>query len=263
MALNEQGYYGLMVSTWDLWRDDTDRWEDRFFFLDIVLRYGQPALDVGCATGRIVLDYASRGIDIDGLDGSPEMLEICRAKALEQGVSPNLYLQDMVALDLPRRYRAVLIPSSTLQLVTDLDAAKATVRRFFDHLLPGGVLIASFSFAWQEGDPLDSGWGLVFEKTRPQDGATVRRWSHEWHEPEKQFWNVEDRFEVELDGKIIQTEIQRLEPEGRWYTQDQASELFCQAGFTDIQLFQGFTHEPAEPGDRLFCVLGTKPELSN
>jgi ubiquinone/menaquinone biosynthesis C-methylase UbiE len=255
---DNQGYYGLMVQTWDLWRDDTDTWEDRFFFWDIVREYGQPVLDVGCATGRFILEFLSQGIDTDGVDASEEMLAICRNKAKSMGLSPNLYRQKMESLDLPRRYQTILVPSSTLQLIIDPDLARTAVRRFFDHLLPGGAFVTPFSFAWQPGDSLDSGWRLVFEKTRPEDGAIVRRWSHEWHEPEKQVWNAEDRFEIELDGKIIQTEVQLQTPEGRWYTQEQAVDLFRQAGFQNIQLFKGFTHEPAQPDDQTFCVLGFK-----
>jgi ubiquinone/menaquinone biosynthesis C-methylase UbiE len=96
-------YRGLMAATWDVWRDDTTNWEDARFFRDIVRQYGQPVLDVGCGTGRIVLDYCADGIDTDGVDNSPEMLAICREKAQQRGVSPNLYEQTMETLDLPRK----------------------------------------------------------------------------------------------------------------------------------------------------------------
>ena len=259
MTIPDYDYSGLMASTWDVWRNDTSNWDDRFFFLDIVRQCGEPALDVGCATGRIILDYLAEGIDIDGLDNSPEMLEICQAKAKKMGLSPTLYQQRMEMLDLPRTYRTILAPSSALQLVTDLDVARNTLSRFFSHLQPGGAFVTSFSFEWREGDPLDSGWELVFEKPRPEDSAIVRSWIREWRDPELQLWHSEQRFEVELNGKIIQTEHQRRSPEGRWYTQAQAIELFRDAGFTEIQLFHEFTHEPALDDDKLFCVLGVKP----
>ena len=83
-------YRGLMASTWDSWRDDTADWPDRHFFREIVRQYGQPALDIGCGTGRIVLDYLPDGVDIDGVDNSPEMLAICRDKARKQGLIPCL-----------------------------------------------------------------------------------------------------------------------------------------------------------------------------
>ncbi|MGQ9890124.1 MAG: hypothetical protein ACUVSX_16795 [Aggregatilineales bacterium] len=51
------------------------------------------------------------------------------------------------------------------------------MRRFHRYLLPDGALIMSLFLAWQAGRPLESDWALVFDKTRPDDGLTVRRWS--------------------------------------------------------------------------------------
>src|SRR5689334_13107697 len=156
-----------MAATWDIWRDDTAHWEDAIFFRDIVRRYGQPVLDVGCATGRIVLDYLSEGVDIDGVDNSPEMLAICHEKARKMGLAPSLYQQTMETLNLPRAYRTILVPSSSFQLVTDLATAREVMRRFFAHLQPCGALIMPFSFEWREGEPLQTDWQLVFEKIQP------------------------------------------------------------------------------------------------
>jgi SAM-dependent methyltransferase len=258
MTTPNYDYYGMVASTWDLWRDDTSNWSDRFFYLDIIRQYGQPVLDIGCGTGRLILDYLAEGVDTDGVDNSAEMLAICRAKADKLGLPPNLYQQDMQTLDLPRKYRTILAPSSALQLVTDADKLREALRHIVTHLAPGGALVGSFSFEPREGDPLDSGWHLLFEKVRPEDGATVRSWVHEWHEPDKQLWYTEQRFEVELNGDVIAREEQRRSPEGRWYSQAQAAQVFAEAGLTDIQLFHGFENKPATAEDKLFCVLGVK-----
>ncbi len=252
-------YYGLLADTWDMWRGDPANQEDRCFFLDIIRQYGQPVLDVGCGTGRIILDYLLEGIDIDGVDNSPEMLDICRAKANRLGLAPTLYQQQMETLNLPRTYRTILVPSSTFQVVTDLDVARYTLRRFLSHLQPGGAFVTQFSNDWREGEPLDTGWVLVIDRPRPQDGAMVRSWCREWCVPEQQLWHTEQRFEIELNGRIIQTDHQYRSPEGRWYTQAQAIQLLRDAGFTDIQLFHEYTREPALETDRLFCALGVKP----
>lgn len=253
-------YYGLLASTWDIWRDDTANWSDRFFYLDIIGQYGEPVLDIGCGTGRLLLDYFAEGIDVDGVDSSAEMLDICRAKAKRQGLrSPALYQQQVEHLNLPRSYRTILGASSVLQLITEPAAAARALRRILSHLEPGGAFVTSFAFEWRPGDPLDTGWELLFEKPRPADGATVRAWTREWREPADQEWHTEQRFEVEIDGTVIQTEHHRRSPEGRWYTQAQASELFGAAGCAGIRLFQGFTHEPAREQDRLYCVLGERP----
>ena len=72
-------YHGLMAEAWDLLRGDTSGWDDRPFYLELIRRFGEPALDVGCGTGRLLLDYLAEGIEIDGVDVSPDMLAVCRA----------------------------------------------------------------------------------------------------------------------------------------------------------------------------------------
>ena len=233
-------YHGLIASTWDLWRNETANWSDRGFYLDVIRRCGQPALDIGCGTGRLVLDYAEVGIDIDGVDNSPEMLAICRAKAERLGIAPTLYEQDMRALNLPRRYRTIIGSWSVLQLLADVDAARETLQRCFAHLEPGGAFVTPFFFDWREGEPLDTEWEPLFTRIRPEDGATIRSWVREWREPARQRWHTEQRFEVEVDGEIVEREEQRRSPEGRWYGQGEAVKLYADVGFIDIQLFHEF-----------------------
>jgi len=93
-------YRGLMAATWDLFRGNTSRWADRFFYKEAIAQSGQPVLDVGCGTGRLLLDFLADGIDADGVDNSPEMLARCRQKADTLGLRPRLYEQPMEALEL-------------------------------------------------------------------------------------------------------------------------------------------------------------------
>src|SRR5437016_11230663 len=116
-------YGGLIAQFWDFFRGDTSTWSDRPFYKEAILESGQPALDVGCGTGRLLLDYLAEGIDIDGVDNSPEMLALCREKARKLGLQPAIYQQSMESLDLPQKYRTIIVPSSSFLLVTDLSAA--------------------------------------------------------------------------------------------------------------------------------------------
>ena len=79
-------YVGLMALAWDPLRGDTSGWEDRAFYLDLIRERGEPVLDVGCGTGRLLLDFLALGIDIDGLEISDEMLAICRSNRSSSGV---------------------------------------------------------------------------------------------------------------------------------------------------------------------------------
>ena len=85
-------YRGLIAEYWDLLRGDTSKWSSRPFFLDVIRHSGQPAHDVACGTGRLLLDYLGEGIDVDGADIAPEMIAICREKARALGFQPSLYV---------------------------------------------------------------------------------------------------------------------------------------------------------------------------
>jgi len=254
--MQDYEYRGLMAQAWDVLRGDTSQWADRFFFLDQIAEFGQPVLDVGCGTGRLLLDYLQQGIDIDGVDNSPEMLELCREKAAKLGLEPRLYEQYMENLELPRRYRTILIPSSSLQLVIEPELVATAIERLCAHLEPGGALVAPIMTLWKEGDPLESEW----EKTaqRAEDGATIRRVARSRYDPVTQCEATEDLYQLIVDDVVVAEELHQRSPATRSYTQQEARELFEQAGLVNIQIFKEFTGQPVEPDDSIFTLVGRK-----
>lgn len=251
-------YYGMLAEFWDLFRGDTSTWDDRFFFLDVVKKYGQPVLDVGCGTGRILLDFMQQGIDIDGVDNSPDMLARLRQKAEKLNLNPTVYQQEMDKLDLPRKYQAILVPSSSFQLLLDAKLPPLAMERFYEHLLPGGILVMPFMTLWKRGDPLESEY--TREAVRPEDGATIRRWQHARFDSETELEHTIDRYEIIRDGRVLASEEHKQSPGTRSYTQEQAITLYQKAGFENIQVFHEFTFEPVKPEAPTFSVLGFKPE---
>ena len=262
MGQADYEYTGLKATTWDLLRGDTSRWPDRAFYREVILASGQPALDVGCGTGRLLLPYLDEGLDIDGVDLSPEMLALCHAQADGRELHPKLYQQAMEALALPRRYRTIFVPSSSFQLLTDPTDAAAAMRRFFDHLVPGGMLAMPFMLIGprgSEGATAVEDWQLVRERVRPEDGGLVRHWSRSRYDLAAQLEHTEERYEVVRDGVLVASEQHARSPATRWYTQDQAAALYRQAGCVDLRLLSGFTFQPATARDTLFTILGTRP----
>lgn len=244
-----------MAEFWDLFRGDTSSWPDRFLYRDLIREFGQPVLDVGCGTGRLLLDYLSDGVDIDGVDNSPDMLALCREKAQKKGLNPSLYRQDMETLNLPRRYRTILIPSSSFQLIIDPAEAKAAMRRLHDHLLPEGVLIMPVSQGFEPAT--EDRWIQIGEKEL-EDGSVARRWIRTWIEPDGSLEHAENRYEVLKDGEVIRSETNRRSPATRAYTHDQMKKLYEGAGLTVVQLLKEFTREPSAAEDGFFTVIGVK-----
>jgi len=257
MKLPEYEYKGLIAEAWDVLRGDTSNWADRHFYLEIIQKYGQPVLDVGCGTGRLLLDYLQQGIDIDGVDNSPEMLAICQHKADELKLESNLYEQYLENLDLPRKYQIILIPSSSLQLIIEPEAVERAMKRLYEHLLPGGRLVVSIMTLWKKGEPLESEW----EKTavREKDGVKFRRAAHSWFNPISECERTEDLYQKIVDDKVVMEQLHQRSPATRSYSQSQAKDLFEKAGFQNVRLFSEFTFDVVKPEDSLFTVMGQKP----
>jgi ubiquinone/menaquinone biosynthesis C-methylase UbiE len=258
-------YRGLVAEAWDLLRGDTSAWADRAFYRAIIEQRGGPVLDVGCGTGRLLLDFLEAGFDVDGVDNSPEMLAICREKAASAGLdlSGRLFLQDMELLTPPRRYAVILVPSSSFQLLTDPPAAERALRRFREHLEAGGLLALPFMSKLWPGrrTPAQmawSDWRILGEARRPGDGEVIRRWTRARYDHDEQLEHEENRYEVLRGGVVIATEHHARSPCVRWYSQAQAQSLVTGAGLAVEATTSGFSFDPATADDTTFCILATR-----
>ena len=72
--MNEQPqtwHYGLVARWWAEFNAPGP--DELAFYRGVIERDGQPALDLGCGAGRLLLPLLSAGLDVDGCDISPDM----------------------------------------------------------------------------------------------------------------------------------------------------------------------------------------------
>ncbi len=130
-------------------------------------------LDLGCGTGGHALLFAGRGLRVAGVDRSPTMLRIARAKA-RAGPGPGrvkFFPGDVRAVRLGRRFDAVVALFAVMGYqIADADFV-ASVRTAAVHLVPGGL----FAFdVWYGPAVLASPPGAR-EKTVRDGARLVRR----------------------------------------------------------------------------------------
>ncbi|CAN5458080.1 hypothetical protein BH10ACT1_BH10ACT1_21450 [soil metagenome] len=131
---------------------------------------GEPALELGCGDGHPLLDLRQRGIDVEGVDSSPDMLERCRRAAADLGIDVEVHLQPMEALALERRYRSIFLAGPTFNLLPDDDIAARALVGIRHHLADGGsALIPLFIPEPTPGHEL----GVAREATEA-DGSRIR-----------------------------------------------------------------------------------------
>jgi SAM-dependent methyltransferase len=110
---NDKGSVRTDVKTWHYgvvakwWAEFNVGGPEVSHFRDIIREAGEPVLDVGCGTGRLLLEYLGEGIDVDGADVSPDMLAYCRKLGDARGMSPRLVATPMQELEVDRKYRTI------------------------------------------------------------------------------------------------------------------------------------------------------------
>ncbi|MFD5823720.1 class I SAM-dependent methyltransferase [Nesterenkonia xinjiangensis] len=139
-------------------------------YAEFIRVHGQPALELGCGDGEPMLELLQQGLDVDGVDSSPDMLARFRTVAEIQGLAPQLHAQRMEELDLQRSYRSVFLAGPTILLLPDDAAVVETLRRIREHLAPEGAALVPL---WIPEPAAGEDIGQVRE-TVDDDGAVLR-----------------------------------------------------------------------------------------
>lgn len=103
--------------------------------------------DLGCGTGSVAVLLAERGYAVTGVDVSPRMLELARAKARSHGVRVALRHGDAASPPIaPGSVDVVL----TRHVLWALEDRRAAIDGWFGLLAPGGRLVLVEGF-WHTG----------------------------------------------------------------------------------------------------------------
>jgi len=147
MKLPQIWHYGLVARDWAEF--GTEGGKEALYFQHLIETSGQPALDLGCGTGRLLLPLLKAGLVVDGCDFSRDMLAQCEMRAKSEGFSPRLYAQAMHELDLPRRYRAIFA-CGVIGLGGEKQLTMQAMQRCFEHLRPGGTFAFDYTPRWND-----------------------------------------------------------------------------------------------------------------
>ena len=121
---------------------------DVAFYVNRVKEFGEPALELGCGSGRVTLAVAQAGFLITGVDLSPQMLARAEQKLAnmpeEIRARVRLVQGNMTNFDLGRRFPLVIIPFRPFQHLLEVQQQLDCLERVGKHLEPGGRLVLDF-----------------------------------------------------------------------------------------------------------------------
>lgn len=256
-------HYGL-VARW--WAEFLVTGPEIPYFQRLIEKHGQPALDVACGTGRLLLPYLRAGLDVDGCDISLDMLALCRERAQREGLSPRLHEQAMHELDLPRTYKTIYICGS-FGLGGDRQQDIEALRRCYRHLDPGGALVLddhlpyahrSWKYWLKENrDDLPEPWPHSGDRRLAADGAEYElRARIVGLDSLEQLVTSEIRVGLWRNGQLVVEEEHNLQSHS--YFKNELLMMLEKAGFGDVKVQGDYTEAEATAEHDILVFIATK-----
>ena len=252
--------YAVLPELYDLehagFSDDID------LYLRLAEVVGDPILELGCGTGRVLAPLAAAGRRVTGIDRSPPMLNRARTALEEGGVGDHAVLVEGSMAEADRApggpFGLVIFSLNGLMHLTtgtDQRAALTAARQaldprgmlIIDALSPNPELLATFDGRVQH----EGSW-------RNTDATNVDRFTSRTHSP------AEQRIDTELwyDLTDAEGQIRRVRTgfSMRYLVASELTLLLEVTGYVEWKLYGSYDLDPYDGGsDRLIVTAEVTP----
>ena len=239
--------------------------------IDYFRRYAedQPALDLACGTGRLLLPYLRDGLDVDGCDVSADMIALC-PEAAEQGRGSSRACTSSrsTSSTCRGRYRTVFM-CGALGVGSTRAEDQEALRRVHDHLEPGGTFVLDNEVPYADGADWEC-WLPDARATlpRPRRKPGKRRIGSDGAEYElrSRLLDVDPlerqiRMEMQAfmwrDGELIAEDQHLLTM--TLYFKDEIVLMLERAGFVDVTVRAALTDAEPSAADDFLVYTAHKP----
>lgn len=199
-------------------------------------------LDLCCGTGSLALELSSRGYDMIGVDSSPEMLQVARDKALEEGREEEILflLQDMREFELYGTVDSILCTCDSLNYLLEEDDVRQVFKLAENYLDQGGLFLFDLNTEYKYRELLGDG---TFADTA-EDAAFI--WENYYYEEEKINEYQVTFFEEDpsMPGTYRRSEETHYQ---RAYSVEEITGWLEEAHFTVEGVYDAFTLEAPGP----------------
>lgn len=207
-------------------------------------------LDAGYGQGRYLIPLVQAGFQVTGLDNSPDMLDACRQRLQQRGLTAPLVRADLTTLDIEQSYDALICVDSVICYLLETEQILSVLASFRRALRPGGFLIldiwnmlgqwelfgktSSFSF---ESETIRVAWQERYEFDSFPSYLRGTYWGEFTENGVSQSFHHEETLRAMTIGEVM---------------------MYCwEAGFADVEAFPGYERsdlETANPEQLVFVA---------
>lgn len=212
------------------------------YYLRRLAPIGGRMLEAAVGTGRLLVPLLRAGLQVDGIDNSPDMLAYCRRNCTAAGLQPTLYCGALETMALPNRYHGIVISCGSFMLLSGRGEATAALDRMRHHLVPGGRLFLDVDAPGAHGARPE---GRESRRVvHCPDGATIVLVDV------LTGYDVTDRVERRVlfyekwrDERVVAREVQDFPL--RRYEHDEVMDWLADAGFVNIDVCGDYAEDTA------------------
>ena len=228
-----------------------EMWAD--YIEELCTMYGRSprrVLDLACGTGNTSLPFARRGYEVVGVDRSPAMLAVARAKAADEGLPVEFIQGDMRSFVLPKPVDLAVCLFDSINYLLDPRDLAAALQAVREAVVPDGLVIFDANTRHRLSQVDDE--VLVFDE---DDYCLVWRNSYD---TAKEIWRADLTGFVQdgEDGRFTRfVEVH----EERAYDADELSWACQQGGLEVLAMFAAFGFTPAASDTSRIYVVAKRP----
>ncbi len=230
--------YTSFAENYDLLMHDVEYKERTEYLLSVFEKYSKKPtlmLDLACGTGSFSNEFAKRGIQVIGVDISPEMLNIAREKS-ERERQDVLYLcQDAAELDLYGTVDGVVCCMDSINHITDASVLAEAFKKVSLFLEPDCLFVFDVNTPYKHKEILGNNTFVL------EEDNVYCVWQNEYIEEEALTEITLDFFRRQDNGLYDKSE-QFIEE--RAYTIKELTKLLEDAGFRVLDIFDDMSFEP-------------------
>lgn len=247
--------YGAFAAVYDIFMEEIDYEGWLCHILEAWERYGEGRLerviDLGCGTGSVSIPLAAKGLDVTGVDLSPDMLAEADHKARQAGVPLRLVCQDMAGLDLGMQADCVLSLCDSLNYLTEDGQLERAFARAAAHIRPGGLFLFDMNTEYKFREVLGDN---IFASAE-EDAAYI--WEN-CFDPETKINEYDVSFFIEDTESGLYERVRECHYE-RAYSLEEIKSALEESGLALLAVHDGYRFAPpAEESERLFFAAGRK-----
>ncbi len=229
-------------------------------FLNFAHRTGEPILEVGCGTGRVLLPLAEAGFRVTGIDVAAGMLARARARLLAAGSARQVRLVqgDVRALPLWTQHALIFMAANTFLHHASLHEQRQVLTTLRDHLRPGGILLLDvFNPDLRTLLEADGRLECVATWKEPDTGATVVKCQRTLVSPTTQVLDILYIYDRCFpDGRVQRT----LAPLRLRYLWPQEAQLLVEAAGLILEaLYGSYDLDPVTDDAERLIIVARRP----